>query len=315
MNRLIENVNGSKMKMNPIGSTILLLIFSFVFMGLLMAILNIGLIVYYGDPETLVASIGYGGEILLMLSQFIFMILASIVWVKYIERRPKFKVEGSIPKQYALGALGGAVAVAIPSILSIATSNTAPLSADFSGETVKIVLMFLGFFLIQGAAEEVMVRWAIMLPLGKKFGIIPSIVISSGLFSLMHFANPGMEALPIINLFLAGVVFGAMVYYHESMWPAFAAHSLWNFTMGNIFGIEVSGQSFGASILSPELSGNSLFSGGAFGVEGTIFATIVLAIIIGIYYVQYKKKFGSFKNKIEVEEVVEIDENVEEELN
>lgn len=301
MNQLIKNVNESKNKLHPIILVLLFMPF-YVIMNLIIGLV-IGVV---GGVLSLDMSL-FDNNTFQQYFSFTTMVIISVIWVKLIERRPSLKLSPSkIIKGYLGGALGGFIAVAIPSIIMLIFANpSGKLNIDLSLATLNGVLVYLIFFLIQGAAEEIMTRWTLMLPLGKKIGIIPSIVVTSLLFSAMHLRNPGIGIIPLLNIFLAGAVFGMMFYYYESPWPAFAAHSLWNFTMGNIFGILVSGQDFGASIFKPTISGPELISGGQFGVEGTIFTTIIGIAIFTYYIIMYKKKFGSFSVKEKPENIVE----------
>jgi membrane protease YdiL (CAAX protease family) len=66
-----------------------------------------------------------------------------------------------------------------------------------------------------------------------------------------------------------------------NIWGAGAIHSMWNFTQGNIFGIQVSGIDKLPSIFAFDASqSGELINGGAFGLEGGLAVTIVLALAI-----------------------------------
>lgn len=293
MNKLIANANKSKTKLNPIIMSFLFLVFFFV-----VQIVSTIILGFFLNPVDL-ASGKY--STLLNYFNFIVMITASVVWIKCIERRPSLHIKTTTKlKQHFFGALGATIAVSSVCFLSILITNKANLwqTADVSASTWLSVLSAFIFFLIQGPSEELFVRCAIMIPISRKIGVLPSIIVTSLLFSALHLANPGISIIPIINLFLAGAVFGIMIFYHESPCPAFGAHSLWNFVMGSFWGIEISGGTFGKSILHPVLEGPDLLTGGSFGVEGTIFTTILGVGIFVVYLVLYKRKFGGFSNKV-----------------
>lgn len=300
MNRLIYNANRAKTRLHPFLLCFLFLLYFIVAQLVLLS--GIG-IVFVSVFRQSIQSGALSQEMLSLLDNvfsFVVMLGVSVLWVKAIERRPALGLPFStIVKQYLGGAAGGAVAVAIPCLLAIAFTNTANLlqTLSLTPETLLSVFIYLVFFAMQGAAEEVMCRWALMVPLSRKAGVLPAAAITSLLFSALHLANPGMSFVPFFNIFLAGLVFGLMMFYHESPWPAFAAHSFWNFVMGNVLGISVSGGSFGKSILNPVLSGPQLISGGGFGAEGTIFTTILGVGLTAAYLVLYKRKFGTFSAK------------------
>ena len=60
-------------------------------------------------------------------------------------------------------------------------------------------------------------------------------------------------------------------------------HTAWNFAQVNIFGFEVSGINVEVSTLFDlKLVGNDIITGGSFGVEGGLIATLVLIASIFI---------------------------------
>lgn len=72
----------------------------------------------------------------------------------------------------------------------------------------------------------------------------------------------------------------------ENIWVVGAFHSLWNFAQGNIYGIQVSGNSLQPAILnSSNVKGHGLINGAGFGLEGGLGVTLVLGL--GIAYLVY----------------------------
>lgn len=72
----------------------------------------------------------------------------------------------------------------------------------------------------------------------------------------------------------------------ENIWAVGAFHSLWNFAQGNIYGIQVSGNSLQPAILnSSNVKGHGLINGAGFGLEGGLGVTLVLGL--GIVYLVY----------------------------
>lgn len=148
----------------------------------------------------------------------------------------------------------------------------------------KLFLIGLFFFIFQGTWEELIYRGYLMPYFSKKFGDITSIILTSILFTLGHALNPGMKILPVINLFIASLVFSVIYYYKGNLILVGVGHGLWNFSQGYIFGAEVSGNIVPSSILkSIPVSGYELISGGSFGFEGGIITTFIGIILILIF--------------------------------
>ena len=114
-----------------------------------------------------------------------------------------------------------------------------------------------------------------------------ALLISSILFAMLHLGNENMSLLPFINLFLAGILLGIYYIHKQNLWFSIGMHLTWNFFQGPIFGFEVSGNKT-ASIVVQEISGNELITGGEFGSEGSLVATVLMMILIIIIDRKYK---------------------------
>lgn len=199
-------------------------------------------------------------------------------------------------KDSLLGALGGFVLLATVVGLIVLLGGTviSPNSAPLS---LSALLMGLVFFIFQGTWEEVIYRVYLMPHFSKQLGDTWSILLSSALFTLGHALNPGMQPLPILNLFVASIVFSLIYYRTGSLWLIGLGHGFWNFSQGFIFGAQVSGNSIDSSIFfSKAVSGKELISGGNFGFEGGLVTTTIALILIGIM-VFPKQKNVTIHNK------------------
>ena len=77
----------------------------------------------------------------------------------------------------------------------------------------------------------------------------------------------------------------------DDIWGTSAVHSIWNCTQGNLYGISVSGTNEVESVMKTVASSDSkLLTGGDFGIEGSIFTTVVLLAATALVYWQMKKK-------------------------
>ena len=76
------------------------------------------------------------------------------------------------------------------------------------------------------------------------------------------------------------------------LWLAIGINFAWNFTQSGIFGSNVSGISVGGLIES-RLSGPELISGGAMGMEGSVFA-IALCLAAGVVFLVQAHRAGNF---------------------
>ena len=112
------------------------------------------------------------------------------------------------------------------------------------------------------------------------------------LFGLFHAANKGFTILALVNLVLIAVAYALICLYKGNILTTCAAHSMWNFAQGNLFGLEVSGNESKATIIHSVYGSDlsPLLTGGSFGPEGGLCVTLVSVVTIIITIVLLKRK-------------------------
>ncbi len=139
----------------------------------------------------------------------------------------------------------------------------------------------LGLGLILAAAgEEVVFRGYLLRTLLEWRGWPLAVGVSSLLFGLAHLGNPHITALALVNIALAGAAFALALKLTGRLWLPIAYHFAWNFTLGPVLGLSVSGLVFPA-LLRSALTGPALWTGGAFGPEGGLVVTLILLTTLG----------------------------------
>jgi membrane protease YdiL (CAAX protease family) len=149
----------------------------------------------------------------------------------------------------------------------------------------KELIISLSLFTIVAVVEETLLRGYVLKNLMNSFNKYLALIISSILFSLMHWANPNIDLFSLFDLFLAGILLGLSYLYTKNLWFPIALHLSWNLFQ-TLLGFNVSGQDT-YSIIEFQIKESNLVNGGAFGFEGSylsIIAQIITIIGIGIYY-------------------------------
>lgn len=217
--------------------------------------------------------------------------LISIIYCRFFEARPMrsmgFTKEKALT-HYLRGLLTGAVLMSAITLLSvICRGNNIALCSNINFGLIG--LYFLGF-LVQGMSEEVIFRGFLMNTIAGRFHAFIAIGISAAAFSLAHVMNPGFGVLVFINLAMFGVFASLYMIAFDDIWGACAIHSVWNFTQGSFYGISVSGSGNQESVFrTTAASSSKLLTGGDFGIEGSIFTTVVLAAGIAAVIFKLKK--------------------------
>jgi len=116
-----------------------------------------------------------------------------------------------------------------------------------------------------------------------------ALLITAVLFGFMHLLNPNTSAVSTINIILAGLILGIYYVHKQNLWFPIGMHFSWNFFQGPVFGFEVSGTN-ARGIFSLERLGHDLVTGGEFGFEASILATIVITAATLMIHFQYRKQ-------------------------
>lgn len=225
-------------------------------------------------------------------------ILLTFLWIKFIEKRKISSIglekSNNVMIKYITGfVIGLAMMTATVGVLYLFGAinvETSPKQIVGSLALINVICILPGW-MIQGASEEIVTRGWIMNVLGARYTPAIGLTISSLFFGLAHLANQGISFIAILNIILIGLFLGMYVINTNDLWGACAIHSAWNFAQGNIFGFEVSGGDvLIGSIWDLNLRGNELISGGIFGPEAGLGATIIISICIIILGINLKNK-------------------------
>ena len=139
-------------------------------------------------------------------------------------------------------------------------------------------------FVIQGSAEEVVLRGHLMQTVAARWGIIAGVSIQAVLFAVLHSANPGVSVVAVVNIALFGLMLGVLVLWRGNLWAAVGFHGVWNWLQGPVLGFDVSGMDFGQTILrqTHPTTASRLWTGGSFGAEAALPTTVFLAVVTSL---------------------------------
>ena len=230
-----------------------------------------------------------GVKFLLPLKVIEFLSVMLCVWlfIRFIDRKPLesigLRIKG-YEKDLKMGLALGAGLIAIGFLILFILGY---LSVDgFSFPVGTLILYFL-LFVVVSFHEEIMMRGYVLNNLMQSMNRYAALSISSVIFMSIHLLNPNVNFLSVVNLFLAGIVLGIYYIHKPNLWLPIGMHLTWNFFQGPIFGFEVSGIET-KSIINQSVRGNEIITGGAFGFEGSILATILIITIIVYLDKKYK---------------------------
>ncbi len=184
------------------------------------------------------------------------------------------------------GKKEGWTAVAASAVLFIPFVVIALLSGlEYIGITSEWLLFAAALFFL-AASEEVICRGFMMDALSFRKNRFAGLLLSSLAFAMLHLGNYHAAFAGIVNIFLAGILFGLLRLLTDGLFYPILVHWVWNLVTGMVFGWNVSGH----TLLPTIFRTTNHPPWGAFGPEQSILMTIGT---LGAIAVLIKKLYSS----------------------
>ena len=136
---------------------------------------------------------------------------------------------------------------------------------------------------VAALAEEAIFRGYPLQTLSRAKLALLGVLLTSVPFAGVHLYNPNLVSprVTFINTALAGVWLAAAYLRTRSLWLPLGVHWAWNWAMGWLFGIPVSGVKLVSNpLLTANDAGPLWLTGGSYGLEGGAACTIAMALFI-----------------------------------
>ncbi|MED1205811.1 CPBP family intramembrane glutamic endopeptidase [Heyndrickxia acidicola] len=276
------------------------LLLAFALMNLFTSLLSIPVVIIYAFTNIHVLDnidrfmADPGVDFFMMLAQLLGVIVTLAVCLKKEKRN--WRDLGLTPlskqgKNLLFGLFLGMISILLCAFFMVMTKQAVLVPAKITPSLIQgILLSFIGFIFV-AANEELFFRGYVISVL-KQTRSTPLIYLGSCLlFSLAHTENPHVHIMGIINICLIGLLFAYMFIQTKSLWMSMGYHFLWNFFQGNILGFDVSGTPGNGFFHIKEA--DNLLTGGSFGIEASVWTTLV--IVMGFFIT---KLFLGKKNTI-----------------
>jgi membrane protease YdiL (CAAX protease family) len=191
-------------------------------------------------------------------------------------------------RDFTLGTAFGAAALAVAALVATVAGGF-HFSFAPEGFGASFVKTFFGAIIVYvplAAAEEMMFRGYPLQTLMRSLPFAFALVPSSVLFAYLHTANPNVPrgalfAIMVVNTALAGVWLCVAYLRTRSLWLPLGLHWAWNWAMGSLIGLPVSGITTltRAPLLTATDAGPAWLTGGSYGIEGGAACTLALVVV------------------------------------
>lgn len=194
-----------------------------------------------------------------------------------------FPTHGAWFRQIVDGTLLGA-AMVTGCVLAIRLAADVQFTMRPSARGFLAVALLAFLIAVAAMKEEVACRGYLFQRLieagGTRWGPPLGIVVMSLLFGLLHIGNPQVTRGAVVNTVVIGAVLALAYLRTGALWLPFGIHFGWNFMLGVVFGLPVSGITEFAVLVQGRAQGPVWLTGGGYGIEGSAVATVV--ILLGI---------------------------------
>jgi membrane protease YdiL (CAAX protease family) len=237
------------------------------------------------------ASIPHGYQLLDLLARIFLLASACIagyLCAHLIENLPWRSLGLTFRTRWFYDLVVGSVVGFLSLSLAVAIATAAGglrftvSTTDVLWLTLRAVLGTAVVFIIAALAEEALFRGYPLQTLSRAGLAWLGVLLTSVPFALAHFWNPNIvRGVTFANTALAGIWLAIAYLRTRNLWFPLGVHWGWNWALGAIFGLPVSG----LTILShPLLYGKDFgpkwLTGGNYGIEGGIAGTIALIVSI-----------------------------------
>ena len=182
---------------------------------------------------------------------------------------------------FGVGLLLGVVAALLALLLAVPAGGGWSADQGTLGSYLGRVGLTFAALAAPALSEEIAFRGLPLVLLAGVFGRWPALVALAVVFALAHGLNPHATPLAIANIALAGILLGVAFFAPGGIWTAFGAHLGWNAALAAA-DAPVSGMPFTIPFIDHHAGLPVWLTGGAFGPEGGLTATIAIAAAIAV---------------------------------
>jgi uncharacterized protein len=229
------------------------------------------------------------------MAVILMLVPATLVgWVccKFIEDLPARSLGWALHRGWAkdllVGSLVGALSLVLAAAIAAAYGSLKfTLNAHVMfGAVARTMLTSLPIFVVAAAGEEAIFRGYPLQTMARAHLAWVAVVITSVVFSYGHLDNPNaVPGFTFANTAIAGAWLAVAYLKTRSLWFPLGIHWAWNWTMGAVLGLPVSGieSLTPAPLLTATDLGPAWLTGGPYGIEGG--AACTLALIISTLFI------------------------------
>ena len=241
---------------------------------------------------------GFTESTLIQYYGYIIPIAAVLLYWKRIEKCElrEMGITKNIGGWFKGAALGAALLAACVSAVTL--TGSIKFAGFAEKPDIPMLVMFFFGFVIQGAYEEILCRGLMLRSLGDKVPFPAALAANTLVFTCPHLGaltegEPKYVLTGILCLISISCLFTFLMVRTGSIWAACGLHSIWNFGLYCILGLDLSGMDeISVSLINMRAMGESLLNGGKYGIESSIITAAVITAFAAVIGITKERKVG-----------------------
>jgi membrane protease YdiL (CAAX protease family) len=202
---------------------------------------------------------------------------ANLLTMRIFDRRPLSDIGLTLRRgsgrNFLIGLSFGAGAAAMMLTAPLIAGTGHLVTRENATFAWSSLLFYLAALLFGAAGEEMIFRGYAFQLLVEKIGPYATVLPVGVIFGLAHSGNPNVTQLGILNTILWGILLGFAFLRSHDLWLPIGLHYGWNAVLP-LFGVNLSGLTIEVTRYFYRWDLTSLWSGGDYGPEGGLLATI-----------------------------------------
>jgi membrane protease YdiL (CAAX protease family) len=183
-------------------------------------------------------------------------------------------------RAFGFGSLVGlGTAAAMLALTLVTARGRLTFESGHASQYLFHVVPLLCGLLLMAGAEEFLFRGYPITRLAAAVGPWWANILIAILFVAAHWGGDGWTYLPAVNIFLLSLLAGAVRFTPGGIPAAWGFHFVWN-SLQVLVGATLTGEDFQVPMVGFVTAGDAWLSGGAFGPEGALGATISMTVAI-----------------------------------
>ena len=145
-------------------------------------------------------------------------------------------------------------------------------------------LLLLATLAVSTLTLEVAYRGYLFSRLIAAFHPVAATILFAVIYAIVFGFHDNATIWNTLVAFLMGILLSIAYLRTHALWLGWGLHFAWLASMGLLFGLPVSGDTFFNSLVTTNVSGHAWFTGGSYGPEGAFLTPIILLAAIPVLY-------------------------------